>query len=217
MNDQPPKARRGCLFYGCITCVVLLVLGLGAVLLGVHYVKGLVNRYTDSQPMQLPTVQMPQSEVNKLKQRFEAFEAAVRDHRPAPPLTLSSDDINALIANGPGREALSGKLYVGLEGDQFKGQVSVPLQDVGLSMFKGRYFNGSATFNMTLRNGVLIVSPQTLVVKGNPVPERYMAAFRQQNLAASLTNQPKAVAVLQGLEDIQIKEGALVVVPKEKK
>ena len=29
---------------------------LGALLLGLHYVKKLVNRYTDTQPMELPTV-----------------------------------------------------------------------------------------------------------------------------------------------------------------
>jgi hypothetical protein len=217
MNDQPPKARRGCLFYGGITCVVLLVLTIGAILIAVHYVKSMVNRYTDTQPMELPTVHMPQAEIAKLNKRYEAFQAAVRERRPTEPLTLTSDDINALIAGGADRQSLAGKIYVGLEGDQLKGQVSVPLQDVGLSMFKGRYLNGSATFNMALQNGLLVVSPRTIVVKGNPLPEMYMAKLRQENLAAGLTNEPKAVAVLQGLEDIQIKDGTLVVVPKEKK
>jgi hypothetical protein len=214
MTDQPPKPRRGCLFYGCITCVVLLLLSIGALLIGIHYVKKVINRYTETQPMELPTVQMPQDQVNKLKQRFEAFEAAVREHRPTQSLTLSADEINALIANGPEQQALKGKFYISLEGEQLKGQVSFPLEQVGL---KGRYLNGSATFNMSLHDGVFVVSPRTLVVKGKPVPEMYMAKFRQANLAASVTNEPKAVAVLQGLEDIQIKDGTLVAVPKEKK
>ncbi len=217
MTDQPPKARRGCLFYGCLTCVVLMLLGIGALLLGFHYVKKVVNRYTDTQPMELPTVQMAQADVDKLKQRFEAFEAAVREGRPVQSLTLSSDEINALIANGPQRQALNGKFYVSLEGDQLKGQVSVPLQEVGLTMFKGRYLNGSATFALSLRNGVLAVSPQSIVVKGNPLPEMYMQKIRQENLAAGITNDTQAMAVLKGLEDIKINNGTLVVVPKEKK
>jgi hypothetical protein len=217
MTNQPPKSRRGCFFYGCITCVVLLLLLVGALLAGVHYVKKMVNRYTDTQPMELPTVQMPQGEVDRLKQRFEAFRAAVREQRPTPPLTLGSDDINALIAGGTAPQALKGKLYVSLDGDQLKGQVSAPLEQVGLSMFKGRYLNGSATFNLAFRNGALFVTAQTITVKGKPLPERFMQRVRNENLAAELTRQPETAALLQGLEDIRVSEGKLVIVPKEQK
>jgi len=106
-------------------------------------------------------------------------------------------------------------LQVSLEGDQAKGQVSVPLQEVGLSMFRGRYLNGTATFNLGFRDSVLIVTPRTLIVKGTPVPEVYMQEIRKQNFAASLTNEPTAVAVLKGLQDIQLKEGKVVIVPRE--
>lgn len=216
MTDQAAKPRRGCFFYGCITSLVLLVIMLGALMVGLHYVKKMVNQFTDSQPMELPTVQMPQDEIDKLKQRFEAFQKAVREQRPTEPLALAADDINVLIASGPKRQDLKGKLYVGLEGDQVKGEVSVPLREIGLSMFKGRYLNGSATFNLSFSNSVLWVAPQTIIVKGRPVPEMYMQEIRKQNLAAALANEPAAVAVLKGLQEIQVKDGKLVVVPKEK-
>ena len=63
---------------------------------------------------------------------------------------------------------------------------------------------------------MLSVTPQTILVKGKPLPEMYMQEIRKQNLAASLTNEPAAAAVLKGLQDIQVKEGKLVIVPKEK-
>lgn len=217
MTDQAAKPRRGCFFYGCITGLVLLVLVLGALMVGLHYVKKMVNQFTDSRPMELPMVQMSQVEIDKLKQRFEAFQKAVREQRQTEPLVLAADDINALIANGPERQDLKGKLYVGLEGDQVKGEVSVPLREIGLSVFKGRYLNGSATFNLSFTNGVLSVAPQTIIVKGRPVPEVYMQEIRKQNLAANLANEPAAVAVLQGLKDMRVKDGKLVVVPKETK
>lgn len=215
MNDQPPKPRRGCFFYGCISGAVLLVLVLGALWIGLRYVKNMVNSFTDSKPTELPTLQMAKAEIEQVKQRFEAFEQAVREQHATKPLVLTTDDINALIASSSGPQELKGKLYVSLEGDQAKGEVSVPLQDVGLRMFKGRYLNGSATFNLGFRDGVLIVTPQTLVVKGKPVPEVYMQEIRKQNFAASLTNQPAAAAVLQGLRDIHVKEGKVTIVPKE--
>jgi hypothetical protein len=215
MDEQTPKPRRGCFFYGCITGVVLLAIVLGALLVGLHYVRKMVNRFTDAKPMEMPTLQMSKAEIDQVKQRFEAFQQAVREQRAPKPLALSADDINALIASGSESQALKGKLYVSLERDQVKGEVSVPLAEVGLTMFKGRYLNGRATLDLGFRDGVLIVTPHTLIVKGNPVPEVYMQEIRKQNFAAGLTNQPAAVAVLKGLQDIQVKEGKVVIIPKE--
>ena len=216
MTDQPPKARRGCFFYGCITGLVLLVLLLGGLLIGIHYAKkaisGLVNEYTDTQPMTLPTVQMSQAETDKLK----AFEQAVRAQRPTEPLVLTADEINALIASSPDQKSLKGKFYVSFDDSRVKGQLSLPLQEIGWKMVKGRYLNGRGTFNVSLQHGVLSVAPQTIEVKGKPVPDMYMQAIRNQNFAAALTNQPNATALLQGLQDIHVKDGKLIVVPKEK-
>jgi len=203
------------LFYGCITGVVLLVIVLGTLMVGLHYVKTLVNRYTDTKPMELPTVQMSQAEAAQMKERFEAFQQAVREQRATKPLVLSADDINALITSGGEQQAWKGKVYVSLDGDQLKGEVSVPLQEVGLNMLKGRYLNGSATFNLAFRDGRLSVTPQTIQVKGEPLPEVYLREIRKQNLAVALTNDPGTAAVLKGLEEIQVKEGKLVIEPKQ--
>ena len=216
MTDPAAKPRRGCFFYGCITGLVLLVLVLGALMVGLHYVKKMVNQFTGTRPMELPTVQMSQGEISSLKQRFEAFQQAVREQRPAQPLTLTADDINALMGSSRNREALKGKFYVSLDGDKLKGEISMPLREVGVGMFKGRYLNGSATFNLSFHNGALSVTPQTITVKGKPLPEVFMQEIRKQNLAAQSVNDSNVVAVLQGLEDIQVKEGKLVIVPKEK-
>jgi len=193
--------------------VVLLAIVLGALLVGLHYVRKMVDRFTDNKPMELPTLQMSKAEIDQVKQRFEAFEQEVREHRAAKPLVLTADDINALIASASEPQALKGKLYVSLDDDQVKGEVSVPLQEVGLSMFRGRYLNGSATFNLGFRDNVLVLAPRTLVVKGTPVPEVYMQEIRKQNFATGLTNDPSAVAVLKGLQDIQVKDGKVMIVP----
>jgi len=219
MPDQPPKTRHGCFFYGCITGVVLLVVLLVGALVGIHVVKkkisGLVNEYTDSQPMTLPTVQMSPADIAKLKQRWQAFEEAVRAPRPAPPLVLTADEINALIASGPDQKSLKGKFYVSFDGDRVKGELSLPLKEIGWNMVKDRYLNGSGTFNVSLQNGVLFLAPQTIEVKGKPVPDMYMQGLRNVNFAAGLTNQPNATALMQGLRDLQVKDGKLIVVPKE--
>lgn len=220
MNGQPPKPRRGCLFYGCISGIVLLLcLAVGG-LIAVHYAKkalnGLVNNYTDAQRMTLPAVQMSSADLEKLKKRYADFEEALKAQRPTPPLVLTSDEINALIASSPDKQSLNGKLYISLDGDRVKGEMSLPLKDLPWKKVQDRYLNGSGTFNVSLRNGILFVSPQTIAVKGKLVPEMYMQGIRNQNFAQGLTNQPDVTAVLQNLQGIQVKDGKLIVVPKEK-
>jgi hypothetical protein len=220
MTDQPTKARRGCFFYGCITGLVLLVLLAVGGLIAVHYAKkvigGLVNEYTDTNAITLPTVQMSQAEIGKLKQRWQAFEEAVRAQRPTAPLVLTADEVNVLIASGPDKQSLKGKVYVSFDDDRVKGELSLPLQELGWKMVKGRYLNGSGIFNFSLHDGALSIAPRTIEVKGKLVPDMYMQALRNQNFAAALTNQPNATALIQGLQDIQVKEGKLIIVPKEK-
>ena len=215
MNPQAPKPGRGCLFYGCIAGAVLLVVVLGGVLLGLHYVKTMVIRVTDAKPMELPTVQMSQAEAAQVKARFESFQQAVREQRPTKPLALTANDLNALIAGGGEQGPWKGKVYVGFHGDQLKGQVSVPLQDLGLSLFAGRYLNGSATFSLAFHSGQLSLMPLTILAKGQPVPEVLMQQLRRQNLAVAITNDPSVVAVLAGLAGIQVTNDELVLAPKQ--
>jgi len=214
VTDQTPKPRRGCFFYGCITGMVLLVMVVSALLIGWHYAKELVNSFTDTQPIELPTVPMSAAEIAALKQRCATFQQEAREGRPTKPLALAADDINALIASGKEWQALKGKFYIHLDGDRLTGEVSTPLQEVGLAMFRGRYLNGRATFDLAFRNGALVITPQNILVKGKPLPEVYMQEIRKQNLAAGLTKEPAAVAVLKGLQNIQVKEGKLIIEPK---
>ena len=105
--------------------------------------------------------------------------------------------------------------YVSFDDGRVKGEMSLPLGDLGWKMVRGRYLNGSGTFDVSLRDGALSISPQSIVVKGRPVPEIYMKGIRNQNFAAAITNQPDATSVLQGLQELQVKDNKLVIVPKQ--
>src|SRR5262249_9073466 len=138
-EQQPAKRRRGCLFYGCIGGLVLMLMLVVGLLIGLRYARKLINDFTDTQPMPLPTVQMSREQIDQLQQRIETFRTTVKASQPVDPLTLTSDEINALIATDPDLQVLKGKLYVTLENDQLKGQLSVPMESMGLHLFKGRY------------------------------------------------------------------------------
>ena len=215
MTDPgPTKRRRGCLFYGCLTGTVCLLAILLALLLGLHQLKKMIAEFTDAAPMPLPTVQMSAEDLDRVQRRIETFKDAVRSGRPTPALELSSDEINGLIASDINMAALKRKFYVTLDDGHLKGQLSVPLAQLGLSIFRGRYLNGTGAFSVSLQDGNLAVRPEAILVKGKLLPWVYMNKLRSQNLAAGVNDDPRASVALNRLQSIQIKDAKLLLTPK---
>jgi hypothetical protein len=157
---------------------------------------------------------MTPAEIEQVKLRIDNFQDAVRSGRPTEPLTLSADEINAMIQTDPNFAQAKGKVYVTIEGDRLKGQLSLPLDELGLPIFRGRYLNGSGIFAVSINNGNLLVTADALSVKGKPLPAVYMDKIRSENLAASLSNNPRASVAVSHLQEIRIADGKLVLVPK---
>jgi len=214
--DQPvsPRPRRGCLFYGCFTGIVCLVAILVAFLLGLHQLRGMVNGYTDAQPTPLPTVHLSAPELDAVQRRLDGFIDAIRGGRPAPPLRLTADEINALISVVPGAQPWRGKIFVIITNSVLKTQVSLPLADLGLPLFRGRYLNGLGTVNVALTNGILFAHLESLSVKGKPVPTLYMNRMREQNLATPINENASDSVALNRIQSVEVEGDALVFTAK---
>jgi hypothetical protein len=207
----PPPRQRGCFFYGCIIASILavLMLILVAVIGFVAYraLNQLVDQYTSTQPRDLPKVEMPAEERAALKDRVEAFRKAAEAGTPIQPLVLTSNDLNALIEEN---EQLKGKIYVSVEGDKLKGQISLPLDLLKLSMVRGRYLNGEADLKASLQEGVLIVTLDSIEVNGQRPPEEFLTQMRQQNLAKDVYKDSKHSEMIRKLESLEIKDGKII-------
>ncbi|MDB6021710.1 MAG: hypothetical protein JWQ04_1567 [Pedosphaera sp.] len=221
---QIPKKGHGCFFYGCITSLVLLLLVILGGYLAVHFtikrVQAMVAEYTDTSPVALPKVEMSADEVKKLKARVAAFSQAVEAHSNAVPLVLTGPELNALLAGNPDAKEFRDAVYVSLEGEAIKGQVSLPLDALdnvpGIHMFhlKGRYLNGAAVFNAGITNDTLSVHIKSLEAKGKPLPAEFLSFFKQQNLAEG-ANQGTNAAIFERYESIQVKDSTLIITPKK--
>jgi hypothetical protein len=192
-------------------CLVAILL---AGLLGLHQFKSMLNRYTDTQPMPLPEVSISPAALDQLLRRVEDFRDDLRAGRTPTPLILSADEVNALMANDPELKAVKGKFYVLLNGDALKAKVSLPMEDLGLPRFRGRYLNGTGSLGIELHNGILYVYALEFVAKGKPIPTAYMNVIRRQNLAARANDNARASVALNLLQSIEIKDNRLIVTPK---
>jgi hypothetical protein len=202
------------LFYGLVGGAILLVLLVAGAFFALRYAKGVVDQLTDTQPMTLPKVQLSDEQMDRLRDRVETFRAAVRENQPTEPLTLTSDELNALIATDPDLIPLRNRLYATLEGDRLKAQMSFPAEDLGFERFKGRYVNATGTFAASLTDGALDVRAESLEAKGRPLSPTLMRQISSRNLASRLNNDQRVVVGLSKLQEIRVKDGRLVIVPR---
>lgn len=207
---SPAPKRRGCLFYGCLTAIVLLLLAGLMAFLAVRFVRNKLDAYTDTQPMKLPKVEMTDTEYQNLQERVKSFGVTLDQGKPGEPLMLNEREINALIARSENAKAFADKVYVSVNGNEVKGQVSIPLSGLGW-LGNGRYLNGEAVFKVSLENGVLIVTAQSVKVKGSPLPESFMSQLRQENLAKDAYKDPKHAEAIRKFDSIQVEDNRVVV------
>jgi hypothetical protein len=213
-SPEPPQAlprQRGCFFYGCIIALVLaLLMAILAAVAGYFAYRALnqlVDQYTSTEPRKLPKVEMPPEQVKTLKERVESFRTAVEARTPTEPLVLTSDDLNALIEDNP---ELKGLIYVKIEKDQVKGQVSLPLDKLNFGMVRGRYLNGEADFKASLSDGVLIVTIESVEVNGQKIPEQFITELRKQNLAKDAYKDEKTAEMIRKLESLEVKDDKII-------
>jgi hypothetical protein len=210
-----PQQKRGCLFFVLVALAVsVVVLGFGA-FFGLRYARGLVAKLTDTHPVTLPTVKLPETAMFQLHDRVDTFRDAVRDGDPTPPLELSSDELNALIETDPAFAALKNHLFVSIKGNQLGAQISFPAEDLGLVKLRGRYVNATGVFHVAIVTNELQITAETLSVRGEPLPRNIMREVTAENLADRFNQDPKAAAGLKKIQSIDVKDGKLIVVPKK--
>lgn len=213
MSDPTPAKKRGCMFYGGVVGVALLVLLLLGIAFGVSLAKKMRRDFTDAAPVPLPASQLSAVAYQDLQKRIDAFRESIRYGRETPPLEVNADEINALIANDPDFQSLKGKVHVSIVGNQLKGQVSASMAELGVPIFQDRYLNAEASLDLRFNNGAVKLYARNIMVKGKPIPEIYMEETRKHNLAQAFNNDPRAGVAMEKLQSIEVKDGKLVAAP----
>lgn len=220
MSAQPQttKPRKGCLFYGCLTLAVLSLAVLIGGGLGLYFLyqkaERFVHEYAATEPMELPGVRYTEIDKEQFDERLKIFADGLAEGRPTVPLVLKGEDLNMLLASSADLTALSEGLRLSIEDDEVKGQVSLKLGDLGAPFFKDRYLNGEGSFKVSLADGRLTVTPSEILVNGKALPEEYLKAIRDHNMAESANQDPELMQTIDRLETIDVRDGTVRVVPK---
>ena len=224
--ETTPK-KRGCFFYGCLSCIIAAILIAVTGFLGVRFLVGRINatimEYTEASPRALPTVDMPTNEIAQLKERAAAFGRALDAHTNTPPLILTGPEINVLLRTAQQTKdaKLNERFYVSLEGEHIKAQTSLPLDEfpqLPLIHTKGRYLNGVADVTATVTNAAVSMNINSVMVKGKPLPAQLlmqMQQFQRQMLSQNVNNNPTNAPYLERLESVEVKDGTMILKAKQ--
>ena len=218
--SPPEKKGPGCLFWGCLISGILFVVTIILIVALVFFVRGkivdVMKEYTEPTPAELPEIQLAEEERQAIVDRWEQFRTALDDGKEAE-LALTSDEFN-VVAQQVVPEAAD-HAYFTVEGDVLRGQISVPVEQfgqklLGTDQLDGRYFNASGTFDVFLRNGLLVLQLQDAEVKGEPVPDEAMQQIRSQNLAENLANDPEKRELFSRFDRIEVEDGKIIMTSK---
>jgi hypothetical protein len=205
------KKRPGCLFYGCLTVIILLFLFVGLSGYGLWKLKDKALSYTEEEPLLFEQITIDEERLQEIQEKIAGFSEAVKGGEGGGYLILSADEVNALINSYPLFDAHGGGIKVAFENEQIKGVVSLPLKGLPLGFAEGRYLNGSATFNVWCEGGLLIITMDALEVKGREVPDVIMNEIRKTNLAKDLYKDVEQARMLKRLKKVDVRDGKLLI------
>lgn len=213
-EPPPPRKKRGCFFYGCIALIItVLVLAVGAVIL-FRFVKGKVDQavaeYTDPTPMQIEKGDASPAKLKAVQDRIDAFRNGLSSGQPQE-LSLTADELNTLLAGQPDLQDLANKVYVIIEGDQMKANLSWPLPDMGPLKMKGRYLNGTATIKPSVSNGRADLRIDDFQSNGKALPPQFLQEIRKHNIADDLQRDQQTAAALRQIDNLEVKDGKVII------
>ena len=212
--EAPPRKKGlGCFARGCLVllifAIVLAIAGFAGLYWGLQRNSALFygsywlakTRSLAEAPTPVPLFNASDQQIQGVQERWQNFEQKTRAGQAAE-IELSADDINALIATS---EDARGKVFVSIDGNQLRLQVSVPI-----GAFLGRpgyYFNGD-----------VIIEPEgvqssdgprfsRITINGEQVPTDFLKwKYRYRQLREYLVDQGNGYDI----GTIEIRDGKVI-------
>ena len=195
------KSMLGCILGGCLGVVGLVVVGVAvASYMGYRFFTGQIEKYTSPIPRVLPVVEYTDEQMVELGARLKS---AAGENGTDQQVTISADDINALLARHPSGD-FKGKVYITLVDGDVKAEVSFPADEIPGG--KGRFFNGALTAQVSLNDGHLVVQATDITVNGEKLPPQIADALGTENTAINLNADGD-------FEKVEIVGGKLILTP----
>jgi len=213
--EAPPQRKGlGCFGRGCLILLVFLIVLAIACFAGMYW--GLHRNSAlfygsywmaktgslAKAPTPVPEFNPSNQQIQLVQEHWQDFEQKTRAGQSAE-IELSADDINALIATS---EGVHEKVFVSIDRDQFRLQLSVPIGE-----FFGRegyYFNGDVVIELEGTQSLDGPRFRRVMINGQQVPTDFLNwKYRFRQLREYLAEQGNAYEI----GTIEIRDSKVVV------
>ena len=212
--EAPPQRKGlGCFGRGCVILlvfvIVLAIAGFAGMYWGLHRHSALFygsywmakTRSFAEAPTPVPEFNVSDQQIQLVQERWQEFEQKTRAGQPAE-IELSADDINALIATS---EDVRGKVFVSIDRNQFRLQMSVPI-----GKFFGRpgyYFNGDVIIEIEGAQSLDGPRFSRITINGEQVPTDFLNwKYRSRELREYLDEQRNTYEI----GTIEVRDGKVI-------
>lgn len=199
---------------GCLSAIILLAVIAGAAYYFLLQASDeLVETYTSPVPRDFTRAEEGRDEALSVIDRFRDFIIALERGEETGNLSLSADDINALLEFEDLLREYHGMARVDIRDDRLLAEISVPL-DLFNERFEGRYLNGTGELSVEMRDDRLEVTIDRLDVGGQNIPEEFMNEIRKNNLVDALLQAPSLERFMGLVKSVKVEDGRVVIEPK---
>lgn len=172
MAQQAAQKRGfGCLGYGCITAVVIIVVTAGGIFwLARSAMRNAVQNFTTEQPAAVPSIALDEGARAAFSSKLAEFKRVMTDPRASGEFTFSQSDLMGALGGTP----FNGKAFLEIQGDSVTTTFSFPLRALGewdaarpiIGDYLDRYVTGSARIKPSVTDGIATVTFEELVLNG---------------------------------------------------
>ncbi len=229
-GPEDDKPRRGCLFYGCLTAVIVLIIfvvAMVALFLALREgVTGMIRDISEEEKRPLPVIALDEEQTEDLEARLEAYGKAV-ENQEATTLRLTGPELTFFV-NRQLREFFEiDEDLVAIEfvDGQLKGVIALPVRILteipGLNWFiddsdemGSRYVNAEADLEVSVEDGQLRLRLVAMRSKGEPVEDQILEGFREgfASTVNNINNDPDTQDAFERVSSLTIEGNEMIIV-----
>lgn len=167
--SAPKKGGFGCLGYGCLIALTLMLVLVGTIFFGARWaIRNAVKQFTTEQQLPVPSVSFDAAEESALTEKWNNTAAVFADPKGNGELVIMPDELQFYLR----KARLETSWYVELQGNSVVVKFSFPMTALGewraarifIGDLLGRYVTGSAKAQVSVQDGVYSVTAESLTL-----------------------------------------------------
>jgi hypothetical protein len=175
-----------------------------------HRITVFVRDYTETKSKPIPVLTNAEPIQARVLSDLKQFKSNLDNMQTSEPLTLTSEDLNALVAMNP---KLRERMCFKIENQGLAVQFTLDMRELSNGKVQDRFLNGTAHLQFQLAESMLQAHVVAVEANGKPFPKFLMSLIRRKNLAADANLNSDVAQILTQIEQITFAPDRVTITP----